>query len=70
MHTYLQRCFATLGATGTETMLQMGIRLHNTVMVLHHNHKMSICYHKIGLVSSHQFVGRWLIFMRFVVRIF
>jgi len=29
---------------------------------LHHNHKMSISYHKIGLVSRHQSVGRWLTF--------
>jgi len=29
---------------------------------LHHNHKMSISYHKIGLVSCHQSVGRWLTF--------
>jgi len=37
---------------------------------LHHNHKMSISFHKNGLVSSHQTVGRWFIFMCFVVRIF
>jgi len=32
---------------------------------LHHNHKMSINYHKIGWVSRHQSVGRWLIFYVF-----
>jgi len=31
---------------------------------------MSISYHKNGLVSSDQTVGRWFIFMCFVVRIF
>jgi len=31
----------------------------------HRNHKMSISYHKIGLVSRHQSVGRWLIFYVF-----
>ena len=41
-----------------------------TFLWLHHNHKMPISYHKNGLVSSHQSVGRWLIFMCFVVRIF
>jgi len=34
-----------------------------TLSWLHHNHKMSISYHKNGLVSSHQTVGKWLIFM-------
>jgi len=29
---------------------------------LRHNRKMSTSYHKSGLVSSHQFVGGWLIF--------
>jgi len=33
-----------------------------TLLWLHHNHKMSISYHKNGLVSSHQSVGRWFIF--------
>ena len=37
---------------------------------LHHNHKMSISYHNNGFVSSHQPVGRWFIFMCFLVRIF
>jgi len=37
---------------------------------LYHNHKMSVNYHKNGLVSSHQIVGRWFIFKCFVVRIF
>ena len=41
-----------------------------TLLCLHHNHKMSISYHKNGLVSSHQTVGRWFIFMCFVIRIF
>ena len=41
-----------------------------TLLWLHHNHKMSINYHKNGLVSSDQTVGRWCIFMCFVVRIF
>jgi len=41
-----------------------------TLLWLHHNHKMSLSYHKIGLVSRHQSVGRWLIFVCFVVRIF
>jgi len=41
-----------------------------TLLWLHHNHKMPISYHKNGLVSSHQCVGRWLIFMCFVVKIF
>jgi len=31
---------------------------------------MSISYHKNGSVSSHQSVGRWFIFICFVVRIF
>jgi len=33
-----------------------------TLLWLHHNHKSSISYHKNGLVSSHQSVGRWFIF--------
>jgi len=41
-----------------------------TFLWLCHNHKMPISYHKNGVVSSHQSVGRWLIFMCFVVRIF
>ena len=41
-----------------------------TLLWLHHNHKISISYHKNGLVSSHQFLGRWFVFMCFVVRIF
>jgi len=41
-----------------------------TLLWLHHNHKMSISYHKNGLGSSHQTVGRWFIFMCFVIRIF
>jgi len=41
-----------------------------TLLWLHHNHKMSISYHLNGLASSHQSVGKWLIFMCFVVRIF
>jgi len=41
-----------------------------TLWWLHHNHKMSISYHKNGLVSSHQTVRRWFIFMCFVVRMF
>ena len=32
-----------------------------TLLLLHHNHKMSISYHKNGLVSSHQTFGRWFI---------
>jgi len=37
--------------------------LHNIAMVrLHHNHIMSISYHKNGLVCGHQSVSRWLIF--------
>ena len=34
-----------------------------TLLWLCHNHKMSINYHKNGLVSSHQTVGRWFIFI-------
>jgi len=41
-----------------------------TLSWLYHNHKMSISYHKNGLVNSHQTVGRWFIFMCFVIRIF
>jgi len=41
-----------------------------TLLWLHHNHKMSISLHKNGLVSSHQTVGKWFIFMCFVIRIF
>jgi len=37
---------------------------------LHHNHKISVGYHKNGLVSSHQSIGRWFIFMCFVLKIF
>jgi len=33
-----------------------------TSLWLHHNPKMSISYHKRGLVSIHQPVGKWLIF--------
>jgi len=40
-----------------------------TLLWLHHNHKMCISYHKNGLDSSHQIVGRWFIFMCFVIRI-
>ena len=36
-----------------------------TLLWLHHNHKMSIIYRKIGLVSNHQSVARWLIFYVF-----
>ena len=36
-----------------------------TLLWLQHNHKMSISYHKIGLVSRHQSVGRWLLFCVF-----
>jgi len=36
-----------------------------TLLWLHHNHKMSISYHKNGLVSHNQSVGRWLIFYVF-----
>jgi len=36
---------------------------------LHHNHKMSISYRNNGLVSGHQPVGRWFIFMCCLVRI-
>ena len=54
--------------------LQMGIthlivRSCITLLWLHHNHKISISYHKNGLVSS-QFFGRWFVFMCFVIRIF
>jgi len=31
-----------------------------TLLWLYHNHKMSLNYHKNGLVSSHQTVGSWL----------
>jgi len=41
-----------------------------TFLWLHHNHKMPTSYHRNGLVSSHQSVGRWLIFMCFVIKIF
>jgi len=41
-----------------------------TELWLHHNHKISVGYHKNGLVSSQQSVGIWSIFMCFVVRIF
>jgi len=41
-----------------------------TLLWLHHNHKMSIRYHKNGLASSYQTVGRLFIFMCFVIRIF
>ena len=41
-----------------------------TELWLHHNHKISAGCHKNGLVSSQQFVGRWFIFICFVVRIF
>ena len=34
-----------------------------TLLCLHHHHKMSISYHKNGLVSTHQTVGRWFIFV-------
>ena len=40
-----------------------------TLLWLHHNHKMSISYHKNGLVGSHESVGIWFIFMCFVTRI-
>jgi len=86
MHTHLRRCFATLGATTAETSLHTALNnLHPifaadgydtrtnsciTLLWLHHNHKMSISYHKNGLVSRQQSVGRWLIFMCFVARIF
>jgi len=55
--------------------LQMGITLvtvrsWRTELWLHHKHKISYGYHKNGLISSHQSVGRWFIFMCFVVRIF
>ena len=60
----------------TLSTLQMGmtlviVRSRITLLWSHHNHKISISYyHKNGLVSSHQSVGRWFIFMCFVVRIF
>jgi len=42
-----------------------------TLLWSHHNDKMSIRYHKNGLVSSHQTFERWFIFiMCFVVRIY
>ena len=41
-----------------------------TLLWLHHNHKMSISFHKNGLVTSHQTVGKWFIFMCFVIRMF
>jgi len=41
-----------------------------TLLWLHNNHKMYISYHKNGLGSSYQTVGRWYIFMCFVIRIF
>jgi len=53
----------------TLSMLQMGITLviavayHCYWLHTHHNHKMSIRFHKNGLVSSHQSVGRWLNFV-------
>ena len=59
----------------TLSTLQMGITLVIVIsciteLRLHHNHKISVRYHKNGIVSSHQSVGRWFIFMCFVVRIF
>ena len=59
----------------TLSTLQVGITLVTvrsciTLLWLHHNHKMSISYHKNGLVSNHQSVSRWFIFMCFEVRIF
>ena len=36
-----------------------------TLLLVHHNHKMPISYHNNGLVSSHQSIGRWLIFTCF-----
>jgi len=33
-----------------------------TLLWLHHNHKMSISYHKNGLISSHQTIWKWLYF--------
>jgi len=43
----------------------MGISSCITLLCLHHNHKMSISYHKNWLVSGHQYVGRWFIFYVF-----
>jgi len=40
-----------------------------TLLWLHHNHKMSIRYHKNGFASSYQTVRRLFIFMCFVIRI-
>ena len=40
-----------------------------TLVWLHHNHKMTVSYHKNGLVSSHQTVPRWFICVCSVVRI-
>jgi len=37
-----------------------------TLLWLHHNHKMSISYHKNASVGSHRSVGRWLIFYVFL----
>ena len=53
--------------------LHMGITLLKvrsciTLLWLHHNHKISTT--KTGLVSSHQLVGRWFVFMCFVEGIF
>jgi len=39
-----------------------------TLLWLHHNHKMPTSYHKIGLISRHQSVGRWLIFYVFCIK--
>jgi len=41
-----------------------------TLSWLHHNHKMSISFHKNGIVCSHQTVERWFIFMCFSIWIF
>jgi len=32
-----------------------------TLLWLNHNHKVSASYHKIGLVSSHQAFGRYIL---------
>jgi len=81
MHTFLLlRSFATLGATGTETSLKLTAlnsphpihdedghysRNRSCITLLWLHHKMSISFYKSGLVSSHQSVGKWLIFYVF-----
>ena len=56
----------------TLSMLQMDNTRDGSfirLLWLHHNHEVSVSYHKNELVSSHQPVGRWF-FNCFVVRIF